>query len=359
MSRLFKTTFITFNLCFCITQAHAQYYKTNTLLKDSVILAHGISELLTTETAIYKKRVNTYLTIYQFNRAAQPTFEARFLDTLKLSRVKRVNTNTYIEKNSSAAYYRWNDYSQLKVVTYNHQQQVEHLTYFDDKGKNSGSYHYTYQDSLCMRLDNYSKKHRLSTYYQYTYSNNKKIKSSALYSKKGKLIRFWDYACDDEGKLSQSKSDTFKICTEKSYLADGSIVSTTNSFDYMGNPIKYVEYRNNQNQLTQYLIYRGKNDLLTYCVKNTFIGAKLSSQYIWNADKKGKAMSAFRYSYNVQGSLLSQSDSFFNGQKTEINTYQFTYNSLGLLSSKKAYNTKGKLFNTVNYRYKFLAKKED
>ena len=140
--------------------------------------------------------------------------------------------------------------------------------------------------------------------------------------------------------------------------ADGTVISTTNSFDYRGEPIKYVEHHNTQKQLTRYFIYRGKDDLLTYQVKNTYIGNKLATQYIWNSDKKGKALSSFNYSYNAQGSLLSQRDSFFNGSKVKTNTYKFTYNDNDLLSSKSGYDQDGKLFSLVNYRYKYFVKKD-
>jgi hypothetical protein len=184
------------------------------------------------------------------------------------------------------------------------------------------------------------------------------MQHSALYDKNGKLIRYWDYNCNDEGKVSKSNSDTLKICTEKKYLADGTVISTTNSFNYKGEPIKYVEHHNAQKQLVRYYIYQGKNDVLTYQVKNSFIGSKLATQYIWNANNKGKVYSSFNYSYNAQGSLLSQRDSFFNGDKVKTNTYTFTYNDNDLLSCKSGYDHNGKLFILVNYRYKYFVKKD-
>lgn len=340
------------------TQANAQYYRQNTPLKDSVVLAKGISELNMTETYIHKGKANTTLRTIQYNRLAQNIYDARFEDTIKLSKIKSIDNNVYSDKNNIATSYVWYNYSQNKYSTFNGLNQVEWIHYFNQKGKNFGSSHYQYADSLLTRIDRFDKNHKLKTYYLYSYASNKKMKHSALYDKKGKLIRYWDYNCDDEGKVSKTKSDTLKICTEKKYMADGTVISTTNSFDYRGEPIKYVEHHNTQKQLTRYFIYRGKDDLLTYQVKNTYIGNKLATQYIWNSDKKGKALSSFNYSYNAQGSLLSQRDSFFNGSKVKTNTYKFTYNDNDLLSSKSGYNQDGKLFSLVNYRYKYFVKKD-
>jgi hypothetical protein len=339
-------------------QASAQYYRENTPMKDSVVLAKGISELNMTETRIYKGKTSTILHTIQYNRQATNIYEARFEDTIKLSKIKSIYNNVYNDGKNIANSNVWYKYDQNKYSTFNALNQLEWTYYFDQNGKNFSAYHYQYADSLCLRLDCYKKNQKLKSYYLYSYAPNKKMQHSALYDRNDKLIRYWDYNCDDEGTVSKTKSDTLKICTEKKYMADGTVISTTNSFDYKGDPIKYVEYHNAQKQLIRYFIYRGKDDLLTYQVKNSFIGNKLATQYIWNADKKGKALSSFNYSYNAQGSLLSQRDSFFNGSKLKTNTYKFTYNSNDLLSSKSGYDHNGKLFSMVNYRYKYFVKKD-
>ena len=120
----------------------------------------------------------------------------------------------------------------------------------------------------------------------------------------------------------------------------------------------FIQWKNRSKRLNDNFIYQGKNDVLTYQVKNSFIGSKLATQYIWNANNKCKVYSSFNYSYNAQGSLLSQRDSFFNGDKVKTNTYSFTYNDKGLLSSKSGYDHNGKLFSLVNYRYKYFVKKD-
>jgi hypothetical protein len=345
-------------LILLVNQANAQYYRQNTPLKDSVVLAKGISELKMTETRIHKGKTSTTLHNIQYNKEAVNIFEARFYDTLKLSKIRSINGNLLNQNNNIGNFNLWYKYNQFKYTTYNNQNQVEWTYYFNPKGKNFSTYHYQYADSLCQRLDYYKKNQKLKSYYLYSYAPNKKMQHSALYDKNGKLIRYWDYNCDDEGKVSKSNSDTLKICTEKKYLADGTVISTTNSFNYKGEPIKYVEHHNAQKQLVRYYIYQGKNDVLTYQVKNSFIGSKLATQYIWNANNKGKVYSSFNYSYNAQGSLLSQRDSFFNGDKVKTNTYTFTYNDNDLLSCKSGYDHNGKLFILVNYRYKYFVKKD-
>ena len=356
---MFKYTIL--STCLLLQTANAlnaQNYYSRPPITDSLAMVKKVAELSINESWIHKGKANTYRKIYHFDRKGLNVFSTTLIDTVKLKQISSsvITTVTTNSTYASANYNSWYKSGNLKLIEYNGDNLISATHYFNDKGKRNLSTRYYYKDSLMSRLEYVDRRNKLKSYYLYEYAPNKKLMHSALYRGNGKLVRYWDYACDDAGAtVSKASKDTLKICTQKSYLADGTVISTTNSFDWRGEPMRQVEYRNAQNQVTRFLVYRGKNDVLTYKSISTYVGNVLSTYYIWNGDKSGKAYSASNHSYNADGMVLSHTDTSYARKKPVVRTYTYTYNEAGLPFSKSGYKN-AQLYYTAIYRYRYYGK---
>ncbi|MEZ4805400.1 MAG: hypothetical protein R2852_07925 [Bacteroidia bacterium] len=257
-----KLVLITFSVLsysglFAQSYAYPEFYSSYNPLGDSLVKAKGISEFKIDRTNLYKRgKTYTYRSIYYYNYKGQTTFHCKIEDTSKYKSIVYASAiiQTFDDRYGSVTFNQFSNQilkgsHNLKIIHHHQDGKIKGFHYFNKKGKNKGSYEYEYENGLKTRMNRYNRKHKLKTYYKETYNFENKLTQSALYTAKGKLIRLWDYSCNDVGKLVKNKSDTLKICTEKSYLADGSIVTTTNSFDYKGQPSKFVYVISKANKL--------------------------------------------------------------------------------------------------------------
>ncbi|MES2618412.1 MAG: hypothetical protein V4613_11060 [Bacteroidota bacterium] len=341
--------------CFSLSVYGQNEFDSNPL-NDSLAKVRGVSELNITETNIDKKgKTYTHRYIYHYDRQGLTTYNCWIVDSLKHKKLVYSYITSLPHKNTlgSAYGYGWNSYNSVRIANYNNQNRLNSVMHFSDKGKSIGSTEYSYTDSQQIKQINYfNKKHSLTRYYTYDYASNGKMKHSALYKANGKLIRYWDYNCDDEGKMTKSIKDTLKVCTTKNYLADGTVITITNSFSFNGDPIKYVEYKNAQNKTFKWLMYSGKDEILTRKTITDFKDNKVTRNYIWKGTQKGKASYSKTYVYNDNGRIIRQTDSLFYTKKLKVNRFEFTYNSSGLLIGKKGFEN-GQLNAIYNYRYNF------
>lgn len=337
-------------------EASAQRYYRNNPVSDSTIKANRIYELQIAETHISNKgKISTLKWIYHYDRQGGTTFYGVVDDTLKSKRLI-LSESTSLPQGGQfgrgqASAHSWGQSNYLYLYEYNDKEQITSSHTFNDKGKGRSSSQYTYNDShLLVKLQYFNSRHKLTQYYAYEYASNKKMKHSALYKGNGKLIRYWDYNCDDAGAMSHKVKDTLKICTSKEYLPDGTIITTTNSFNFNGTPVKYVEYRNAQERVIKSLRYHGKNEILTYKMLSDYAGTRLVKKYTWYASDKGKPSYSSAINYDIDGRMTAQTDTSFNNKKTNVWTYKFNYGTNGLLKDKKGFYN-GRLSMDAHFRY--------
>lgn len=339
----------------------AQYYQSNydsypvTTLNDSAVKAMGIFEIVEDVTYIHKKHSFSHRRLYQYDQLGQSTFYCIFNDTgspgkIQFSRFQ--NTPNELDYTSTGMHTSGRK-SYMRIPYFNQEGKVSRILFFNEKNKISHSFEYLYKDSNMVRMNNYNSKYRLHNYYLYEYAG-KKIKSTGLYNSKGKLIRFWDYSCDDEGKMVTNKSDTDKICEYKTYMSDGSIVTTRTAFGYKGKPYKTVTHRDSVGKLLKYLYYEGTNQILTYKYIYTYANGKRNSAYIWYANFKGHPYYSKYSKMDDKGKLVDETDTLLtNPKKPIIKRYTFLYDEKGLLIESSGFE--GNLMTVIRrYRYSYF-----
>lgn len=322
-------------------------------VKDSMIKVNSVSEINFNEVWIGKRKSSTYKKILYYDRNGKYTNYILIEDSLKMKRVMRTINTLFTVENSFGSYgtETWYGSSSMRITDFRDSENQNVSYYFKHNGKLSSAQEFLYKDSFLSRVNYYNGKYKLKKYYSYTYSANKKIKTHALYTSKGKLIQLWDYNCDEAGTPIKTSKDTSKYCSIKSYAGDGTIITTTSTFTSKGVPVKYVVYQNASNQLIKYLIYSGKDQILTYQTIYTYENGIQTMYYKKTSDGKNLSYST-HILYSSQGFILSQSDSTFNGKKIEVNKYQFTYNAKGLPITKMGYRD-GVLMYSAYFRYRF------
>lgn len=322
-------------------------------LKDSMVKVNSISEINYNEVWIGKRKSSTFKKILHFDQNGKNTNYILIEDSLKLKRIMRTVNTLYTVENIYGSFgtETWYGSSDMRITDFTDKGDLNGWYNFNRNGKLSSAQVYIYKDSFLSRIDYYNGKHKLKKYYLYTYTPNKKMKTHALYTSKGKLIQFWDYNCDAAGTPIKTSKDTSKFCTIKSYAGDGTIITTTSTFTSKGVPVKYVDYRNTANQQIKYMIYEGKEEKLTYQTIRTYENGIQTMYYKRTGDGKNLIHSS-HILYSTQGFILSQSDSTIKGKKIEATKYQFTYNAKGLPITKMGYRD-GVLMYSAYFRYKF------
>lgn len=328
-------------------------------VKDSLLKVRNVAEISVSEVRIWKQKSSTYRTYMHFDWNGRNTFYCSIEDTLKMKRIQRTENTSYTVENSigSSGSETWYGTDRMRITDIAQNGSITGWYYYNRKGKLSGAYEYRYKDSLKSRVDYYNRRHKLQQYYLYTYGPDKKVRSNALYKANGKLKQYWDYSCDAEGKTIKKSSDTTMYCTLKSYMADGTVVTTISTFNYKGDPVKYVDYRNTANQQVKYLVYQGKDEILTYKIINTYSNSVQTMNYKWYGNSKGKQTYSTHTVFNIQGLILTQNDSNYYSKKSIYNSYQYTYNEMGLPLTKQGFRD-GKLIYSATFRYKFFRKED-
>ena len=336
----------------------AQYYYPNdNIFNDSILKANQVKQITTNEVHIYKGKSTTFKEIKHINKDGICVMSAKLKDTLKmlyLSEFNMISLN-YSKKNyfntNFNKFYKHNEY---RISELSDDNKLVRISHFNKKGKLTYAINYEYKDSVFNRVNYINKKGKLSGYYLYEYGPNKKLKTSSQYNAKGKLIRLWDYSCNDEGSKINKAKDTFKICSNKTYLPDGVIITTTNTFTSDGKPIKNVEYTNANNKVIKYFKYYGANEILFYKQENLFVNNQLKNSYAYYATYKGEHYRSTVKKFNENNQIVSQTDSTFR-KKLGIISYQFEYNKKGLIESQKRYNN-GAIRNIEMYKYQYYLK---
>jgi hypothetical protein len=343
--------------------ARSQYFNQNNIpyispMPDSSVRKAGISEI--TEVYVYinkKGKTNTSKEIFQYDRQGKATFNCTFEDSLLM---KNITVSTAVNHTTSGAAgtsktWRYGKEQKTSVVMFNASEQVSQYYIYNNRGRLIRSQEVFYKDSMRSRINTYNRKHQLKNYYLYEYSG-KKLKTSGLYNSNGKVIRFWNYNCDDAGSMQKQK-DTTTICTAKTYLNDGSTISTVNYFNEKGEPVKSVIYSDSNGRQTKYLYYLGKEQTLIYQTASTYINNQEASYYSKSYTRNNKAFSSTYKIYDAEHKVISHLDSGWYTKKPYHTKNEYTYDSKGLLTERKNYY-RGRLSGIYTYRYRYYLRKE-
>ncbi len=343
--------------------AHSQYFLQNNItyrspLADSLVKRSGIAEITEVYTYIPKKgKTYTSKTIYQYDREGRATLSCTIEDTLKMThnRVYTMVNHSTRGNNGTSKSWRFGKSEGNSLIIYDAQENVKEYYVYNKRGRLSRSQEVFYKDSLRSRINTYNKRHQLTSYYLYEYSG-KKLKSTGLYNSKGKIIRFWNYNCDDAGTMLKQK-DTTTICTSKTYLNDGTTISTTNYFNDRGEPVKSVYYTDSNGNSVKYLYYVGKDQALVYMNINTFINKQEASRFTKSFTRNGKEFSSDYKLFDAKHQIVSHYDTFWNSRKPSSRKNTYKYDDKGILLESWGYN--GDRLNAIrNYRYRFYLKKD-
>lgn len=341
----------------------SQYFRQNQItysspMHDSLVRKAGIAEI--TETYVYIPKKGKHYTskkLYQYDQNGHPTFQCTIVDTLKMKSIKASTAvnHTTSGNNGSSKVWRFENKQSTSILIYDASERVSEYYIYNNRGNLSRIQKVYYKDSAISRINTYNKKSNLQSYYLYEY-NGKKLKSTGLYNKHSKLIRFWNYNCDDAGTMQKQK-DTTTYCTSKTYLYDGSSISTTNFFDEKGVPIKSVYYLDSHGKTTKFLYYYGKNEALLYYETRTYINHQEATLFSKSFTKNGKAYYSSSKVFDAKHQVISHLDSGWYTKKPFNTKKTYTYNDAGLLTKVITYKA-DKISNIQQYRYRYFIKKD-
>lgn len=348
---------ILMSICFQ-NKANAQtdFYVNNGPMEDSLVRSAGVAQLDIYTVYKSKKSESTTRRTYLYNTDGRQIFNVSIADTLRQKKLNYSIHNVYAGSGKQGSVYHYGEsrYHYLRLTDYTATGKAAGYRYYNQAGRLSAYSRYTYSDSNLSRISNYRRNGKLRTYYAYTYEG-KKVLKYGLYNKKGKLVRLWDYTCTDNARAAKPGKDTVKICTEKSYRADGTVLITTSSFNFRGEPVKYVELQDSLKKRLSYAIYTGKDEILTHRQTMTYSGNALTGMYQWNADRKGKPFYAMVKTYNGSGRVSSETDTMFQYKTPKVLAYTFRFDANGMLSEKTGL-VNGRIKTIEYYRYRYYKK---
>ena len=301
---------------------------------DSYALRLGIKQYNVFSTHYGKKgKVSKDLSSVYFNKNGTKAKDINYNDTHK-TKIIYIHENRYNEKNLFTEYINtYGDDSYRTINYYNDSNKISEQYYYNDDNILSTKSTYIYNgDGKITENIGTNKKQEVLYKYLYTYKNNE-LKQAKLLDKKGKIKRVWNYNCDGAGIVLKKAEDTSKICTTKTYLPDGSIMATTQGYDWQKKPYKMIIITNTQNKLIEYKYLKGIND-------------QLINQDLYNYNKDGKLLelkklyfikskihSTTTKTFDTQGRITSDSRSYKKSKIT--NSYSYAYNAQGLITEKK------------------------
>jgi hypothetical protein len=342
-------------LPFQLSVAQSVYLKHDDYeMSDSLLKSKGVKAIITHTAQTNKRGKSSSSVKYQYlNDQGESIFHLSIKDSLHFNKIYGFHHQMSHKKNTVFYNDKFYNSNFLKFTEISDSGQTKRIIYSNRRGRINDIYEYHYAAGKTLRLNRYKHKHKLSEYYLYQYQADGKLLQSALYDKHDKLLSVWDYSCSDEGKVSKYK-DTFKLCTQTSYLADGSKIMTTNYFEnYTKLPVQVIIHYNQHEQMTKYFKYKGvEKQLIEYRQIAYNQNKTLLSTYFLYANKQGQKQKSFNYIYNSNGSIANRTDSFMNKRSVDVNHYQYSYNSMGLIATCSISN-QNRLYLWRRYEYRF------
>lgn len=200
---------------------------------------------------------------------------------------------------------------------------------------------YTYSDKYKV-LENCSYKGSNKKLYNKivnTYYSNGEIESTANYNGKGKLKKFWSYACSNKAEEVKNLKDTVKICKISDFDKDGNFTLTNISTGEDGMIYKNIKKYNRDSILLEAYSYNSKN-LLTSKTTNTMTVAGWLCK-VQNFTKGQQVIREYVYEYNNNMILKKSSQTFYKSNGKIRRKYEYTYDKNGLITDYKTYKKGG------------------
>jgi len=336
-----------YNLFHVNTKPNYNYYGV-----DSFALKLGIKNYTILSTYFGKKgKKYSSLAEVNFDNKGHKIKQLDYVDTNKTKIGYSLEFNFNEKQLCTYESYHFYKFNTQVFYTYNDSNKVNSKYYYDKKNQLSTKSIYEYNlNGKLEKIINTNKKQKKISEYQYTYYPNNELKQTALLNKKGKVNRVWDYTCDASGKPVKKTTDTAKICTTKTYRPDGTIISTTQSYNWDGKPYKRIVILNVKNQILENKYLTGINDHLENQTIYTYnIYGNLSSRII-NYYKKGKLNYNSSQEYDNSGRTIKDISTNYKAKKLEVKTFTYQYNFDGLITQKQELKN-GKLKKYFTYKY--------
>jgi hypothetical protein len=323
---------------------------------DSFALSNRLKKIEIEKKSYNKRQAVSYTTkAHVFDVNGRLIEHVTRKDTGKKQKISITGTRIFNEfgKVESSNHFFYGDIY-FKLFKYNDAQQVVKECSYDRKGIYSVVDTHYDTGNLSDMTTYKNKKGRVLSVYRYMYYPNRQFKQIVLSDRKGKIKKVWDYSCDETGKSLKKLKDTAKICTLKSYLPDGTTVTTMQSFDFYGKPWKMIKHTDSNGRTLQHEYYAGKEERLINAYTYRYQGHQLaqSSQYNFYDKKHHKK----ELLYDTAGRITSEINTVYRRQ-SRVKTYQtnYVYNALGLITEKTV-SMDGRLSTIETFRYEFYTK---
>lgn len=325
---------------------------------DSVLIKNKVSEIIKDQTYFNKgKKKGFSRQLKRYDKSNRVATWCSMTDTLRKFKLTNLASYQYsaAEKehyHSSMVGYYFKTYM-TELVFHNSKGEIDHIQYFDKKGRYSGMHKMDRPDTLNFILTKYNRRNKPVYVYHHTYGFDKKLIRSSYYNGKGKITKIIDYKCEDRGKEINPKQDTLKVCVSKAYNNDGSVITITNGFNSFGKPFRKIEQIDSFKRLIRYEYYYEKELKLQYKIHYTYKNNHLVAQYSYFNYQLNDKHRVEYIQYSEKGLILSRTDTFNQGKKTLITKYEYTYNDKGLVLSAKAFEN-GWMKSEAYYRYRYF-----
>ncbi len=173
----------------------------------------------------------------------------------------------------------------------------------------------------------------------HTFYSNGEIESTANYNGKGKLKKFWSYACSNKAEEVKNLKDTIKICKISDFDKDANFTISNIYTGEDGMIYKYVKKYNKDSVLLEALNYNNKN-ILTSKTINT----KTSDGWIckvMNMNKQQNIKHEIIYEYNDNKILRKSSQIYYKSNGKIRYKFEYLYDNDGLITDFKTYKKGG------------------
>ncbi len=334
---------------------HANNTNPNFSNIDSFALSNKIYQIMRSNTYFSKRGKASYTTeVCNFDTKGRSHQRITTNDTGKKQSIYLIAYRNYDATGLlESSYYNSRYFKRTEFYEYNDSNKIIKSTYYNHKAKFSGrtliAYNTFGKESSVVY---FNKKNKVGRSYDYYYSSNGTIKQTVLKNKKGKIKLVTDYNCDDAGKTLQKLKDTAKICSIKTYLPNGNIITTTHGFNYNGKPYKSVEIKDSQNQILKYEVYLGIKETILYSTTYTYANGKLIKTELQNNYNPKRPFT--RLTENDQNGLIIKDEILYKISKNKQNIWKntFVYDSKGKITKSQSFKN-GLLYKETIYSYIF------
>lgn len=172
------------------------------------------------------------------------------------------------------------------------------------------------------------------------YYSNGEIESTANYNGKGKLKKFWSYACNNKAEEVKNLKDTVKVCKISDFDKDGNFTLTDISTGEDGQIYKSLKKYNKDSILIESNYYNRKNQL-TSKTSNYKTASGWTCKYLSYNTKNQNPNYEYIFIYNENKLPVNCTLTYFKGNGVIRYKKEFQYNDNGFISDFKYFKKGG------------------